>query len=97
MHSLPVVALSGPKWEFNGNIERPTFTPSLLITTGHYTSRHKPGDECWCTYNLNNPDEPSPFRCSRCHLFLTDGQLRFLEDCTHELKGQTIPLPEIPE
>ena len=31
---------------------------------------------------------------SRCHLFLRDGMIQFLDDCHHELKGKTVPLPE---
>jgi len=31
---------------------------------------------------------------SRCHLFLRDGQLQFLQDCHHDLRGQTIALPD---
>lgn len=31
----------------------------------------------------------------RCHSFITDGQIQFLGDCFHELKGQTVPLPDI--
>lgn len=27
-----------------------------------------------------------------CHSFITDGQIRFLSDCTHELAGKTVPL-----
>lgn len=30
-----------------------------------------------------------------CHSFIKDGQIEFLNDCTHELRGQTIELPEI--
>ena len=30
-----------------------------------------------------------------CHSFITDGKIQFLSDCTHELAGQTIELPEI--
>ncbi len=33
----------------------------------------------------------------RCHLYLTDGKLKFLGDCTHALKGQTVPIPEPPK
>lgn len=29
-----------------------------------------------------------------CHLFITDGQIKYLGDCAHELKGQTIPIPD---
>lgn len=30
-----------------------------------------------------------------CHSFVTDGKIRFLNDCTHELKGKTVLLPDI--
>jgi hypothetical protein len=56
-------------WRFNGNLDRPTFTPSVLVTRGEW----------------------------RCHSFVTDGQIQFLDDCTHSLKGQTVPLPVLPE
>lgn len=29
-----------------------------------------------------------------CHSFITDGKIQFLGDCHHELKGQTVELPE---
>lgn len=28
-----------------------------------------------------------------CHSFVTNGDIEFLSDCTHELAGQTVPLP----
>jgi hypothetical protein len=31
----------------------------------------------------------------RCHSFVKDGKIQFLSDCTHELAGQTVELPEI--
>lgn len=34
---------------------------------------------------------------SRCHLFLIDGKIKFLEDCHHELKGQTVDMVDIPD
>ena len=58
-----------PRWVFNNDLERPTFTPSLL--------------------NWNEQ--------MRCHLFLCDGHLQFLGDCTHHLAGQTVPLAPMPE
>jgi hypothetical protein len=39
--------------------------------------------------NLSCPSEP------RCHSFVKDGMIQFLSDCTHELAGQTVQLPEI--
>lgn len=55
-------------WEFNGDVEKPTFSPSILVT--------------------NNVG-------LRCHSFVTNGKIQFLGDCVHELKGQTVELPDI--
>jgi hypothetical protein len=91
-----VVPVEGPKaWGFNGNLEAPTLTPSILVTSGHFLSEHKEGDNCWCTYNAKNKDNHSPFKCTRCHSFVTDGKIQFLSDSTHSLAGQTVDLPEI--
>lgn len=30
-----------------------------------------------------------------CHSFIRDGNIQFLNDCTHELVGQTVPLPPV--
>lgn len=30
-----------------------------------------------------------------CHSFITDGKIKFLEDCTHDSKGQTVELTEL--
>jgi len=53
-------------WKFNGNYDKPTFTPSMLV----------------------NKQDPK----TRCHSFVKDGNIQFLQDCFHELKGQNIPL-----
>ncbi len=55
-------------WGWNGDLVKPTFTPSVLAT--------------W--------NEPSGDK--RCHSFVKDGQIQYLNDCTHELAGKTIPL-----
>lgn len=82
-----------PMWTFNGSLDKPTFLPSLLTKSGCYVAAHKPGDDCWCNYE-SRYGKPSPAKCYRCHLFVTDGRIQFLDDCTHELKGQTVDLPD---
>lgn len=32
-----------------------------------------------------------------CHYFLRAGRIEYLGDCTHELAGQTVDLPDLPE
>jgi len=81
-------------WTWNGDADRPTFQPSIRVTTGHFTPGHH-GD-CWCVYNAKHPDEPSPFRCSQCHSVVTDGRIAFLADSSHALAGQTVDVPDLP-
>lgn len=33
----------------------------------------------------------------RCHSFVRDGKIQFLEDCFHSLKGKTVEIPEYEE
>lgn len=80
-----------PTWGWNGNEEKPTFTPSVLLRVGHYAGQDL--TTCWCAYNAEHPDEPSRYECHRCHSFVTDGRINFLGDSTHELAGQTVDLP----
>lgn len=65
-------------WTWNGAIDSPTFTPSVLVT-----------------YDGSDAGQAkSP--PAVCHSFVTDGQMQFLDDCTHALAGQTVPIPPWP-
>lgn len=93
--SAHAITHGGDGWTWDGNVDRPTFSPSVLIRSGHYIGRTEAG--CWCTYNAEHPNEPAPFKCGQCHSFVRDGQIQFLSDCTHALAGQTVPLPPWPD
>lgn len=74
----------GPEWTFNGDEAKPTFSPSLKVT-----HRHPVG------HDNDNPAPAGydgPYQEDVCHSFITDGQIQFLEDCFHELAGQTVPM-----
>lgn len=90
--SAHAVFVGGGGWTFNGNAEHPTFSPSVLVRNGHFLD----ANSCWCKFNAEHPDDPAPFRCEQCHSFVTNGQIQFLGDCSHELAGKTVPLPEFP-
>lgn len=94
MHRVSTDLSAPHHWAFDGNIESPTLSPSILIRTGHYVPGYK-GDDCWCTWNKEHPDEPAPFKCGICHSFVRDGKIQYLSDCTHELAGQTVDMAEI--
>lgn len=65
-----------PAWEWNGDVENPTLTPSVS---------RKTFERDGVTVKTIN------------HFFVTDGNVQFLEDCTHDKKGQTLPLQEYQE
>lgn len=89
LHALQV---EGPKaWQWNGSLDKPTLSPSILMRSGHYAHTR---EKCWCGYNAAHPEEAAPFRCAICHFFLRDGKIEFLSDCTHELRGQTVEMPD---
>ena len=79
-----------PVWGWDGNEEKPTFTPSILVTSGHYSGQDR--QTCWCAYNAEHLDDPPGFVCVRCHSFVRAGRIEFFADCSHELAGQTIDL-----
>lgn len=95
-HCIPI---EGPhKWTFNGNLDRPSLSPSVRESIGHFAPGSKPGDDCWCTYNVEQQrkgEKPAPFRCGVCHFVLTDGALNFCDDCTHELKGKKVSMEDV--
>lgn len=97
VHHVAIADGPGRGWTFNGNGDAPTFRPSVLVTSGHFSAGWKPGAACWCTYNKDHPDDPASFTCGRCHSFVTDGRIEFLSDSTHELASQTVPLPDFAE
>lgn len=70
LHSIAVNSTEiRPSWTFDGNLELPTLSPSIL-------TRH--GDD------------------KVCHSFLRAGVFEFLGDCTHNLAGQSVLIPDMP-
>jgi len=68
-HGVPV--RGEHKWDWNGSMDKPTLSPSVLVNVGRANpTRHL------------------------CHIFMKDGEIQFLEDCTHHLAGQIVPLRE---
>ena len=85
-----VTLVGAHAWKWNGSLDKPTITPSILTESGHYAH----GNGCWCKFNAERPDNLSGFHCYRCHSFVTDGRIQFLGDCSHQLANQTVDLPE---
>lgn len=95
---------------FSGHFHVPIVSKKFNVTEGTNYWFWCPGCECAHRYAVPrwsfNGNEQSPtftpsLLCSSekfcCHLFMTDGKLKFLGDCTHKLAGQTVDVPELPE
>jgi len=74
-------------WQFNGDFNYPTLHPSVLVT-GYLM----PTDEEHAAIMRGEPYERKPMRC---HSFVRAGDIEFLNDCSHELAGKTVALPDM--
>lgn len=72
----------GPRWTWNGSADKPTFSPSVLTHFNQWNPR-------------GVPREQQTLQECVCHIFVTDGQIQFLGDCTHKLAGRTVELPDM--
>lgn len=101
----------GDRWSWNGDAEKPVFGPSVLVRTYRYPSPYEPDsnpehaeirqkfEQAGAAGHEWMMDHPKWGR--RCHTFVgcngaQPGQIVFLGDCTHELAGQTVDLPDVP-
>lgn len=85
MHGI----VHGGNWKWNGNAEKPTFTPSILVRGNKLV--HDENGRWTGEWERDATGNLVPMIC---HSFITNGEIRFLDDCTHQLKGKTVPLPE---
>lgn len=78
-----LVTTEGPQaWTFDGNLDSPTFSPSVLVRTGRAVDP---------TFVREEGDPPEI-----CHSFVRSGRLEFCADSQHHLSGRTVPLPPWP-
>lgn len=72
-------------WDWNGDLERPTFSPSVKVTGVKWDAE---SPFCRPQHHVEVG------QMTVCHSFVTDGRIQFLTDSTHELAGQTVDLPD---
>lgn len=82
-HWIATARPNRPSWSFNGDVNAPTFNPSVRIQYEGPDAGQTDADGF-----------RSPPAC--CHYFLHAGQIQFCADSTHALAGQTVPLPLLP-
>ena len=95
-HRIQHGAGAGPRWGWNGDVERPTFTPSVLVTWRDFTDAGEIAYDAWVEAGCPKPAPPFEGQDKVCHSFVRDGRIEFLGDCTHALAGQTVDLADWP-
>jgi len=88
----------GQAWGWNGDVDKPVFTPSVLYQRNMWTPPVTPENiEQW---------RAAPWEQVQvqhvCHTFIgcngaQPGEVIFLGDCTHALAGTVQPLPDLPD
>lgn len=88
-HSVVVArdsdAPSGPTWEWDGNTDAPTISPSIKVSGVQW----KPE---FSFHKSNHQVEPGGQTV--CHSFVRNGIWEYLSDCTHTLANQHVPIPD---
>ncbi|MGK9222085.1 MULTISPECIES: DUF6527 family protein [unclassified Microbacterium] len=80
--------ITTPKWEFNGDVDRPTIGGSVLVGGTQWAADHP-------FHKAAHSAVPAG-GATVCHSFVRDGRIEFLTDSTHALAGQTVELPHWP-
>lgn len=91
LHGISHGPGNGPRWGWNGNVDKPTLTPSVLVRYHRYTP---PADTLEMADKIRSGEVKQTRIEVVCHSFVTDGRIQFLSDCTHKLAGQTVDLPD---
>lgn len=83
LHGMRILPPFEPnrQWVFDGNFEKPTLTPSVNIRTGKYVDPKF--------------EDSGGVESKICHFFITNGQISYCSDSTHDKAGMTLDLPEI--
>lgn len=97
-HTIGVGKHAPIVWMWNNSFDKPTLSPSLLITWSSLSPAAQAKQEEFYKIHKRYPTAHElPWdQKNVCHSFVKDGNIEFLTDCTHSLAGQTVPLPPWP-
>ena len=80
-------------WTFNRDMEKPTINPSLLVRYVRMPDPVERDEKGKCV--MGDDGRIKGCKDMICHSFVKDGQIQFLNDCTHDKAGQTMELGDI--
>lgn len=83
-HHIMTGSGDGPRWEFDGNVECPTVSPSIRVrgTEPITDDEHR---------RIMGGEKITP-RDVCCHFFIKAGGIEYCGDCTHGMSGQRVEM-----
>lgn len=93
-HRVGVGEGAGPRWGWNGDAERPTFSPSVRVTWEQWAP---PATTLEIAAAIRRGEIVQTRVPHVCHSFVIDGRIEYLGDCTHALAGQKVDLADWPD
>ena len=90
LHGVNVEAEGRPRWGWNGSVDKPTFTPSILV---QWEQGEPPCTDLDMAEKIHRGEVVQTKVVKVCHSVVTDGRIQFLGDSTHHLAGKTVDLP----
>lgn len=91
-HLVYLDAPGRPHWTWNGDVDKPTFSPSLLV---QYPTWVPPATTLEIRDKIKSGEIVQQKVDVVCHSFIRDGQFVYLNDCTHAMAGQTVDIPPL--
>ncbi len=85
-------AINPKGWTWNGDTERPTFSPSVLVNGFELSAASRERIAAGLPPESEGRYEG---RDTVCHSFVRDGRIQYLGDSTHTFAGQTLPLEDL--
>lgn len=83
-HSINHQPGHGPTWTWTGGVDNPTFWPSVDCEGS------VPSDD---PEKFDDPKFDIPYKC---HVWVKEGMIQYLDDCSHKLRNQTVAMPDWP-
>jgi hypothetical protein len=71
----------GARWNISWEDGKATVSPSVLVSTNSPRNAHE-------------IDHPVTY--AKCHYFIINGRIQYLNDCLHALAGKVVDIPEFP-
>ena len=84
-HIVYVDSNKKPCCGWNGDIVKPTFTPSVIV-------RHTP---TYTDKELEQLGQEQLVKDIVCHSYITGGKIRYLSDTNHHLSGKTVDMVKV--